>query len=214
MRTLACLAALTLAAPATAHPHIFVGAEVTVVFDGDGPPAIRLGWVYDDFFSLLITSDLGIDLDGDLELTEAEKTALNDAITEWPPGFEGDLEVRQGETLLPLAPKRDHSMTYVDGIVRETHTRDLAALTDPAAPLTIRVFDPYYYVAYDVVDPVRIEGRDDCVATITEPDLAAAEALAVSLLGRPAAEVGPDEEFPSIGGEFAQTITVTCATPL
>lgn len=218
MRRLTCttaLLALLPSASAVAHPHIFVGVEVTVIFGQTPVPMVQLAWVYDDYFSLLITSDLGIDLDGDLLLTEDEKAALNAAITEWPPNFKGDLEVMQAETVLGLAPKAAHQMTYEGGIVRETHVRPLAGLADPNAPLVIRAYDPFYYVAYELAGPVRIVGRDDCDISVIPPDLDAAYSLVEELLyGRPAGDVGPDEEFPEVGIEFAETITVTCAAPL
>ncbi|MEY1556200.1 DUF1007 family protein [Yoonia sp. R2331] len=216
MRTPLCIAALALTLtppPALAHPHIFVGAEVTVDFSGS-TPVVRLAWVYDDYFSLLITADLGLDLDGDMRLTPAEVQTLAASVTAWPPDFQGDLEVMQGDTLLGLAPKQDHTMTFEDGLVREMHSRAVT-IADPAAPLNIRVYDPFYYVAYQLAAPVQITGRDDCTAAITPPNLDRAYSLVEELLyGRPAGDVGPDEEFPEVGVEFAETITVTCAAPL
>lgn len=218
MRRLAltsALVALLPSVPATAHPHIFVGVEVTVIFGQTTAPLVQLSWVYDDYFSLLITSDLGIDLDGDLALSPDEQDILNTAITQWPPDFKGDLEVMQGDTVLPLADKVAHEMSYIDGIVRETHIRPVSALTDPGAPLTIRAYDPFYYVAYQLAGPVQIVGRDDCDVSVIQPDLNAAFSLVEELLyGRPASDVGPDEDFPEVGVEFAETITVTCAAPL
>lgn len=218
MRTLAFSTALVALSPtgaAVAHPHIFVGVEVSVIFGQSELPMVHLAWVYDDYFSLLITSDLGIDLDGDLQLNEGEQDILNTAITEWPPEFKGDLEVMQGDTVLPLAPKISHQMTYEGGIVRETHIRPIASVVDPTEPLVIRAYDPFYYVAYDLSGPVRIIGRDDCQAAVTPPDLDAAYSLVEKLLyGRPADDVGPDEYFPAVGVEFAATIDVSCASPL
>lgn len=204
----ALVAALPVVAPA--HPHIFVEAGVTVIFDGERPAAVRLDWRYDDFFSLLLTADLGIDLDGDGILTAAETETLAAAVTEWPPEFLGDLEVLQGDQPVGLAPKIDHTMTYADGLVTESHTRPLQGAE--AGPLTIRVYDPFYYIAYALSGPVRIEGRADCTAAVTPPDLNRAYALVDELLyGRPASDVGPDEDFPAVGVEFAETIRVTCA---
>ena len=193
----------------TAHPHLFVGAEVTVIYDGAIPSAVRVDWVYDDYFSLLLTADLGIDLDGDLMLTADETATLAKAVTDWPEGFEGDLEVKQGDTLIALGPRTDHRMTYAKGLVSETHVRPLQAATD--APLTVRIYDPFYYTAYELIGPVNIEGREDCTVTVTPPDLNRAYSLVEELLyGRPAADVGPDEQFPEVGVEFAETITVIC----
>ncbi len=62
--TVPLIAALACPMTATAHPHIFVEAEVRVVFDNEGRVSVALDWYYDDLFSLLVTSDLGLDMDG------------------------------------------------------------------------------------------------------------------------------------------------------
>jgi ABC-type uncharacterized transport system substrate-binding protein len=203
---------LLLPMPALAHPHVFVDVQIAVVFDDDGGVGVRLDWVYDAYFSMLVTSDLGIDMDGDLKLTPEEQALLDEQIAAWPPDFGGDLEVLQGEAPLPLADKRDHAMVYRDGLLRETHLRPLAQVADRAAPLTILPYDPTYYIAYSVAGRVTVEGRDDCEISIIPADLNAAYSLVDELLyGRPASDVGPDEEFPEVGRSFADTVMVTCA---
>ena len=215
LRTFSLIAALALPVQATAHPHVFVQADMTIVFAEDGTVAVRLVWTYDDFFSLMVSTDLGIDLDGDTILTAEEQTMLDDRITAWPPEYSGDLEVMQGDQVLPLADKREHRMTFQDGIFVETHLRPVASLADSDAPLIVRAYDPTYYVAYDLTRPVRIEGRDDCEVSIVPADLNAAYSMVEELLyGRPASDVGPDEAFPEVGRAFADTVTVTCAAPL
>jgi hypothetical protein len=74
------------------------------------------------------------------------------------------------------------------------------------------VYDPFYYVAYELIGAVTIKGRDDCEALITPANLDAAYTLVEEVLyGRPASDVGADEEFPEVGVAFADTINVTCA---
>ena len=66
MRTFVFPAIIATVIPTTvaqAHPHIFVSTEVTVIFEDGVPAAVDLAWIYDDYFSLLITADLGLDLD-------------------------------------------------------------------------------------------------------------------------------------------------------
>ncbi len=216
MRLTVSLAA-ALAVPVTAHthPHVFVEAQVSVVFDAAGSASVRLDWYYDDFFSLLVTTDLGIDMDGDLILTSAEQDLLDQQIAAWPPSYEGDLEVAQGGQVLGLADKRDHRMTYEGGLFHEMHTRPVPVLPDPNAPLQIRVFDPSFYTAYSLRQPVLIQGRDDCTVEIIPADIDAAYALAARLMdGIEASDVGPYDYFPEIGDKFADTIVVTCAGPL
>lgn len=209
------VAGLALPFAASAHPHVFVTAQVTVVFDPEDGLGIKLDWYYDDLFSLLVTTDLGIDMDGDLVLTPAEQDLLDAQITAWPPDYAGDLEVTQQGKPVPLAEKRDHTMTYVDGLFHETHLRPISDLADPNAPLEIRVYDPSFYTAYDLRGPILIEGRTDCEAEVIRADIDAAYALAEKLLGgQQPDEVGPDDYFPAIGDAFADTIVVTCAGPM
>lgn len=213
--TLPLLAAMAIPSTSPAHPHVFVEAQVTVIFAEDGSLGIKLDWFYDDLFSLLVTTDLGIDMDGDLVLTSAEQQLLDEQITAWPPDYAGDLEVSQLGEVLALADKRDHRMTYEGGLFHEVHLRPVLAVTDPEAPIQIRVYDPSFYTAYDLRRPVVIEGRNDCAAQIIPADVDAAYALAESLLdGQDPNAVGPDDYFPAIGDAFADTIVVTCAGPL
>ena len=214
MRNLALSVLFAAALPSTmalAHPHIFVTVEVTLIYENNAPVAVRLAWVYDDYFSLLITSDLGLDLDGDMVLTPDEKLTLSASVTEWPADFGGDLVVMQGDDLVTLAPRINHVMTFEDGIMREIHTRPFVAELGDDDPITIRVYDRFYYVAYDLAGTVMIAGRDDCQAMVTPANLDAAYTLVEELLyGRPANDVGPDELFPEVGVAFADTIEVTC----
>ena len=209
------LAALVVPVTATAHPHVFVQAQVTVVFDEAGDMGIKLDWYYDDLFSLLVTTDLGIDMDGDLVLTAEEQALLDSQIAAWPPEYAGDLGVAQGGAVLALGEKQDHRMTYVEGLFLETHTRPVPAVPDADGAIQIRVYDPSFYTAYDLRHPVLFEGRDDCSAEVIPADVDAAYAMAESLLdGQAPGDVGPDEYFPAIGDAFADTIVVTCAGPL
>lgn len=209
---LTTILALAYSPTAQAHPHLFVGVDVTVIYDGDRPTAVELTWRYDDFFSLLLTSDLGIDLDGDLLLDADELVMLTDAVTTWPADFGGDLEVMQSDAAITLGPRSAHRVDYADGLITETHVRPITGSIDPAADLNIRVYDAFYYIAYELNGPVAFQGRDDCTAGIIPPDLNAAYSLVDELLyGRPASDVGADEAFPEVGVQFAQTIVVSCA---
>lgn len=208
---LSFLAGIT-ATPVFAHPHVFVETAVAVIYENNTPIAVRLEWTYDDFFSLLLTADLGIDQDGDGVLTPEETDILVASVKKWPAGFEGDLEVLQDEKPLALGPREDHRVTFENGIMREIHTRPLISPTSANLPLVVRPYDLYFYVAYDVTDDLTTEGRDACVGVLEVPDEEAAKAVVVDLLdGRSPSDVGPTEEFPAVGNLFAQTVTFTCA---
>lgn len=206
-RVPACLAALA-PVPATAHPHIFVEASVELVVADGALQGVRLSWLYDDFFSLLLTTDLGIDDDGDMALTEAELAILTAAVLDWPPDYAGDLSVIGPAGPVDLAPREGGSVALEEGRVRESHYRPLA---EPLpAPVTVQVYDPYYYVAYEIVGDPSVSG-EGCVAALVKADLDAAYAMVDGLLGgRAAADVGPEEDFPMVGDAFADSVVLTC----
>jgi ABC-type uncharacterized transport system substrate-binding protein len=203
---------VSVSGPVAAHPHIFVEAEVEVVFDGEGLVAgVRLSWTYDDFFSFLLSSELGLDADGDLEMTAQELETLAGQVLDWPADFGGDLYLRQGDATVTLGARSEASVDYVDGRVIERHFRPLAEPLDASAPLTVQVYDPFYYVAYEISPDITLAGGEGCGAELRKADLNAAYSLVDELLyGRPASDVGPDEYFPEVGEAFADTVFVTC----
>lgn len=213
MRQMIIAAAILPCAPALAHPHVFVEAEMMIVFDANGAmTGVRLTWVYDDFFSFLLTTELGLDSDGDMVLTPDETAALSAYVLDWPVDFGGDLFVWNRGRALALAPPQQGSVTFEGGRVRESHVRPLATPLTVDNPVEVQVYDPFYYVAYDVVGQIGLSGGDGCAAALEKADLNMAYALVDELLyGRPASDVGPDEEFPEVGHAFADTVTVTCA---
>lgn len=212
--TLTLTLALLAAGPVAAHPHVFVTAEVELRLNDDGELlGVHVTWAYDDFFSLLVTEELGIDADGDMVLTAQENAALNDYIAAWPEDYEGDVYITRNDSPVPLEQVQEHAVTFENGIIREGFYRAFLTPQDTiTAPVQVRIYDPFYYVAYEIDPPMAITGRDNCTATLTKADLNAAYILVDDLLyGRPASDVGPDEQFPEVGTAFADTIIVACS---
>jgi len=52
---------------------------------------VQITWEYDEFFSLLMTEDLGVDADYDGVLTEADLELLAGFDMNWIEGYNGDL---------------------------------------------------------------------------------------------------------------------------
>ncbi len=201
------------AAPIAAHPHVFVWADVEIVFDAAGRVAgVRLTWAYDEFFSFMLTEDLGLDTDGDLAMTEDELAALSRSVLDWPADFGGDLFVLQDEVPLALGARAEASVAYVDGQVIERHYRPLETPVAVDSPVSVQVYDPFYYVAYEISPDIALPGAQGCAAELRKADLNAAYSLVDELLyGRPASDVGPDEAFPEVGEAFSDTVVVTCS---
>ena len=211
MRTALLLALLP--ATALAHPHVFVDSQVELVMDGTLVTAVRLTWTYDDFFSLMLTQDLGLDANADAVLTEPELGALNASVTAWPPDFTGDLVLTHREEPVPLGDRTDHKVDFVDGKMVETHTRPLATPVDAAqAPLTVENYDPYYYVAYTVLPAIALSGAGSCEATLIPADPEAGQATVDEMFGAlDIAGAGPEVQLPPVGFAFTDRVEVRCA---
>jgi ABC-type uncharacterized transport system substrate-binding protein len=211
---IAAAALLAFAAPATAHPHMFVDTELEAIFDAGGRlAAVRITWIYDELTTLMSITDGGYDKDGDGALSDAEMEPLQGFDMEWGADFLGDFQVSRGEEKLALVPgPQDWTSDWKDGHLISTHVRRLAEPADPGAgPLVLKPYDPGYYTAYAITGTPRVTGRSDCTAQVFEPDLTAAQqALAAAL-----DEYSPDQSLEEmgylmIGESYAEEVQLTC----
>ena len=212
----AFLLAVLVPAAALAHPHVFVDATVEAVFDDQGRlTAFRIGWTYDELFSLMLVEESGADPDGDGQVSIDEMQALDGFDMDWGTDFLGDAYVVPGAAAVALAPgPQDWKTGWADGRLWSTHTRTLEApLTPGPEGVTIQIYDPGYYVAYAITGEPEVTGRGDCTATIFVPDLDAAQTQLLDSLKEYAP--GDDLEgvvFPNVGADFAEEVRVTCGT--
>lgn len=201
-------AVIAMAGVAEAHPHVFMDSDLRLLRDADGRFAVlEVIWTYDAFYSLSLTTDMGLDADGDGVMSPEEMAELQDIDARWAPGFVGDTYVTVDGQDLALSAPRDNQVRYEDGRIVSRFLRDLVRPADPAQVITLRNFDPGYYTEYSV----RHTEAEGCQAEILPPDLSAADqALQAELAKLP---VGRDAEaeFPAVGGLFAQEVRVTCA---
>ncbi len=206
---------MLIAAPLRAHPHIFVDVELAILFDSDGrPEAVEIAWVYDEFFSMLLVSDMGLDPDFTGTVTEEERESLDGFDMNWIEDYHGDTHVSQGGRPFALTGPVEWSSDYRDGQLRSRHLRRFHDAPDPTREWTIAVYDPTYYTSYTLVGQPRVTGRSDCIARVFEPDWDAAletlEAALDELLG---AGGDIEAEFPAVGALFSDEVRLTCAAP-
>ncbi len=92
---------LALASPLGAHPHIYIDTDFDLVFDTDGKlTAVRIDWAYDDFYSLLMIEENGLDADGDGTVTPEEmRSQLQAKLAEYDSDGDGTLSIAEFETL-------------------------------------------------------------------------------------------------------------------
>jgi ABC-type nickel/cobalt efflux system permease component RcnA/ABC-type uncharacterized transport system substrate-binding protein len=173
IRFLLILACLVIgAAPAAAHPHIFIDAKTTIVFDDQGAVAgFRHAWTFDEGMSAWWMQ--GLDTDGDGKVTTEEShdlalenmSGLKDYSYYTFAGEDRDLN-------LALETGRNPVFSF-DG-PRATLTFDLP-LAQPykmRAMLEVVVDDPEYYVAitYPDASAVSLENAPEgCGVMLREP---------------------------------------------
>ncbi|RBI70885.1 DUF1007 domain-containing protein [Roseovarius sp. TE539] len=210
-----CLVGL-LVAPhrAPGHPHVFVDAGLTLIFDERGQlAALRVFWAYDAFYSLMMIEERGLDPDGDGTLTDAELDSIAGTDVDWEAGFPGDLHLsRDGDKVALSRPVRhgaDYEPTSARIVTR--HVRPLTNRIDPAkGAVAIRVYDPGYFVKYDVTLPVTVEGREDCRLTRRSANPDRAARILEREIAKLPADVMLENEYPEVGRHFADTLIVSC----
>jgi ABC-type uncharacterized transport system substrate-binding protein len=106
------LAALVGAAPALAHPHIWVTTEVTVLFEGGSISGFRHKWTFDELYTSMAVQDLDTNKDGKYsreELAELAKVNI-DGLKE----FQFFTHARLGGARLDLAEPKDYWLEHGD----------------------------------------------------------------------------------------------------
>ena len=203
------------ASAAVAHPHLFIDVRVEVKLDDQNrATAVRIGWEYDELFSLSTLADKGLDPDGDDALTSDEMAQLNGFDMEWIPDYPGDTYALLGDAELGLSGPRDWTTEYVGGRIRTTHWRDLAEpVAIGAGPFLVQVYDPGFYTAYAIVGDPVLTGGAGCMAEVWGPDIDAADEALKAALSEYSASEDVEQDFPAIGKAYAEEVRVTCAAP-
>lgn len=210
MRTLILIALLGLPRAVMAHPHVFVDAGFDVIRDGEGRPvSIEVTWLYDELNTLYFLQDFGLDPDFDLILTEEEISATLGFDLNWSAGFEGGLEVLQDGQPLVLGPPEPVSLELVEpGQIRTTHRR--AILGAAPGDFTVQIYDPAFYIAFEMILPVAVRDAPGCEMRLVRADLDAAYAVLEQAMFDIGGAVAAEDNFPAVGAAFADRIEVSC----
>ncbi len=208
----AAVAAALLASPALAHPHIFVDARLTVVFDSTGAVAgLRHQWTFDEAFSAW--SVQGLDTNGDGIVSVAEMQDLANQDMEGLQEYGYYTFVGRGSDTLALGRGSNQQRSYENE--RTTLSFDLP-LAEPYPmdnPLEIAVSDPEYYVAIAIPDTGSVvleNAPSGCTARIEPP-----RELSDELMGRlyslgPEVTTLPPDLAAAVRG-MAGAVVVSCA---
>ncbi|WP_194164615.1 DUF1007 family protein [Microvirga thermotolerans] len=158
------------AAPALAHPHVWVTARAELVYDREGRiTGIRHAWTFDKAYSAFVTQ--GLDRNGDGKLTPDELQDLAKENTESLVEFDYFTVLKSSGRKQDFDAPRDYRMAYGEEALTLTY---LLPLKSPAAAKTVslEVYDPTYFVSFTLAegDAVALAGAPQgCAINISRP---------------------------------------------
>jgi len=209
--TAAALVVAALAAPARAHPHVFIDGGVDFLFDEAGQlRAVRVTWIYDAFASLFVVEQLKLDQDGDGVLSAEDEAALVADQTQWPDEYEGDSYLAVAGAPAEIGRPEAASAALEDGRVVIRFERALETPV-PAEGLraTAQLYDPSYFFAYFVEQPPTLDNAPEgCVAEVVAFDPDTELKALQQTLAELSAEETPEQE--NVGALFADRVELRC----
>jgi len=147
------------AEPVAAHPHVWIDAVVTFVFEDRQLVGLRHRWKFDEFFGSFVIEEHDLDDDGAFDV--AEVSAIRDSAFSNLREFDYFTHLRVDGEKLPLHYVSAFSARIEDEIVVYEFTMPLPEPLDPGkSAIAASVYDVEYYVEVllDQYDPVRFEG--------------------------------------------------------
>lgn len=202
--TLAC----AIAAPAYAHPHVFIDMRSAVSFNAAGQvDAIGISWTFDEFYTQFATD--GIDRNSNGKFDPAELQDLANSYVKNLKEFRYFTFIELDGNLIDNAPPTNARAMVKDGQLTFVFRVPLAKPADPAAvKVSFTSFDPTYYIdiAPAVSTPVSFAGAPKgCTHSLRKVDTTKPGAL--SLAGK-IRMMAPTNDV--LNSTTASIIDVTC----
>jgi ABC-type uncharacterized transport system substrate-binding protein len=202
-------ALLICAAPALAHPHVWVTMHSDLIYGPDGSiTGIRHHWAFDDMYSAFALQGLESKEKG--KYTREELQPLAKVNVESLKEFDYfTFATIDGQKVSLGEPLSDYSLDYNDSVLTLNFTLPLKTPVK-AKSLTIDIYDPTIFVdfAFDKEHPVKWENPPQgCKLQIALPrEMTYAEGKALS-------EIPADQPNLTMqwGAQFANKILVTCS---
>jgi ABC-type uncharacterized transport system substrate-binding protein len=163
----AACAAVTLGArPAAAHPHVWINAVTTFLFEDRMLMGIRHHWEFDEMFGSYVIEEQDADRDG--ELDRAEIASVQASAFSNLREYDFFTHARIDGNDMPLHEVTDFAARIENGMLVYEFTLPLAKPVDPGvSQFAAGIYDPEYYVEVllDEDDPVRFEGLSSGACT-------------------------------------------------
>jgi ABC-type uncharacterized transport system substrate-binding protein len=162
---------LAFAAPALAHPHVWVTAKAELVYGPDGKvAAVRHSWTFDPAYSAFVTQ--GLDKNNDGTLTANELQDLAKVNTESLADFEYFTHLKANGAKQAFDAPREPKMAFENGAATLSFH---LPLKKPAANkmVALEVYDPTFFVAFAMaegIDAMKLANAPQgCAMTVSRP---------------------------------------------
>src|SRR5579864_8739335 len=167
---LTAIATVIFAAPALAHPHVWVTMRSELVYDPDGAiTGVRHHWTFDDMFSTFALQGMESKEKG--KFTREELAPLAKVNVESLKEYDYFTYATADGTKAELAePTSDYWLDYTDQVLTLHFTLPFKTPAK-AKELKIEVYDPTIFVDFSWAkdDPVRLVGAPHCKGDVVQP---------------------------------------------
>ena len=200
------LVSLAFAAPARAHPHVWVTMKSELLYAPDGTiTGVRHAWSFDDMFSAFATQ--GLDAKEKGKFTREELAPLAKVNIESLKEYDYFTYAFADGVMAPMIdPLPDAWLEFTDQVLTLHFTVPFKTPVK-AKELKIEIYDPTIFVdfSFDKKSPVQLVGAPQCKLDVALPrEMTYAE-------GKKLSEIPVDQPNTFMtGAEFANKILVHC----
>lgn len=154
----AALAVLTAgAAPASAHPHVWIDYTVTVRFGPEGPDGVRVDWGFDEMISSLLIQKYDTDRDGAFSARESRVIEKEHMVH--LKDFHYFVELKVDGVAVPVTEVRDFEARNVKGQLHYLFTVPIPRAARREGTVDVNVTDPTFYTAFAAIArPITADG--------------------------------------------------------
>jgi ABC-type uncharacterized transport system substrate-binding protein len=197
------------AAPALAHPHVWVSTRAELVYSPQGTiTAVRHAWTFDETYTAFLVQ--GLDTNGDGRFDREELAELAKVNTDSLAEVDFFTFAKAAGAKVIFGKPQDAWLTHDGKQATLNFTLPLGAPVDARKPMTLEVYDPTFFVAFSIdesADAVRTAGAaPGCKLDVRRPqklELGQAQQLSESFFSTLSADA-------NFGARFANRILAVC----
>jgi ABC-type uncharacterized transport system substrate-binding protein len=161
-----------MAAPASAHPHVWVKSKATILYDPSGRiTALRQGWTFDEAYSAYAVQGFEKGPDGKLAPEKMAELAKINIESLAEQGFFTNAKANGAK--LTFAEPVNYATSFDNNVLTLTFDLPLRSPTKADRAFTLEVYDPTFFVDFAIPegeDAVRLEGAPKgCALNVTRP---------------------------------------------